>query len=105
MKLRWWTLFFLALFVADCATSIAPQGGPEDKYPPRVAGVFPAPGAVNVPMELNVHLQFDEWIAASVSRSAVTISPPLEKGSSSKSMGMNCLYVQRRGSTKIRLIR
>lgn len=79
MKLRWWTLFFLALFVADCATSIAPQGGPEDKYPPRVAGVFPAPGAVNVPMELNVHLQFDEWIAASVSRSAVTISPPLEK--------------------------
>lgn len=79
MKLRWWTLFFLALFVADCATSIAPQGGPEDKYPPRVAGVFPAPGSVNVPPELNVHLQFDEWIAASVPRSAVTISPPLEK--------------------------
>ncbi len=79
MKFRRWPLFFLCLLVADCATSIAPQGGPEDKYPPRVAGVFPAPGAVNVAPELNVHLQFDEWIASSVPRSAVTISPPLEK--------------------------
>lgn len=32
-----------------------------------------------MPLELNVHLQFDEWIATSVPRSAVTISPPLEK--------------------------
>lgn len=79
MKFRGWTFFFFLLFVIGCATSIAPQGGPEDKYPPRVAGVFPAPGAVNVTPELNIHLQFDEWIATSVPRSAVTISPPLEK--------------------------
>jgi len=32
-----------------------------------------------MPLELNVHLQFDEWIATSVPRSAVMISPPLEK--------------------------
>lgn len=79
MKFRGWTFFFFLLFVIGCATSIAPQGGPEDKYPPRVSGVFPAPGAVNVTPELNIHLQFDEWIATSVPRSAVTISPPLEK--------------------------
>lgn len=69
----------LAAFLSDCATSVAPGGGPEDKYPPRVAGVFPAPKSVNTPLELNVHLQFDEWIASSVPRSAVIISPPLEK--------------------------
>ena len=79
MKSRILILVFLALFLNECATSIAPSGGPEDKYPPRVAGVYPAPNAVNVPPKLNIHLQFDEWIAASVPRSAIMISPPLEK--------------------------
>lgn len=79
MKFRGWSFFFSLFVLVACATSVAPQGGPEDKYPPRVSGVFPAPGTVNVPPELNVHLQFDEWIASSVPRSAVTISPPLEK--------------------------
>ena len=79
MKSRILILVFLALFLNECATSIAPSGGPEDKYPPRVAGVYPAPNAVNVPPKLNIHLQFDEWIAASVPRSAIMIAPPLEK--------------------------
>lgn len=72
-------LFAAAALLVCCATSVAPGGGPEDKYPPRVAGVYPAPNAVEVPLQLNVHLQFDEWIATSVPRSAVMISPPLEK--------------------------
>ncbi|MFA6835943.1 MAG: Ig-like domain-containing protein, partial [Fibrobacteraceae bacterium] len=69
----------LCLLFVGCASVEAPKGGPEDKYPPRVAGVYPAPNSVEAPLELNVHLQFDEWIAASVPRSAVSISPPLEK--------------------------
>ena len=79
MKLRILALFFFAFVLLNCATSVAPGGGPEDKYPPRVAGVYPAPNSTNMPLELNIHLQFDEWIATSVPRSAVTISPPLEK--------------------------
>ena len=79
MKFRFVILFSFALFVLNCATSVAPGGGPEDKYPPRVAGVYPSPGSVNISSELNIHLQFDEWISPTIPRSAVTISPPLEK--------------------------
>lgn len=67
-----------ALLVA-CATQVAPSGGPEDKLPPRVAGVYPAPNTTNHPNELMVKLEFDEWINASIPRSAVSISPPIDK--------------------------
>ena len=73
--------YFLAscLMIAACATQVAPTGGPEDKLPPRVAGVLPAPKTANHPNELYVKLEFDEWINASVPRGAITISPPIEK--------------------------
>ena len=73
---------FAALFsalLASCATQVAPTGGPEDKLPPRVAGVYPAPNTTNHPNELMVKLEFDEWINASIPRSAVSISPPIDK--------------------------
>lgn len=63
----------------SCATPEAPKGGPEDKLPPRVAGVYPAPNTTNHPNELYVKLEFDEWINGSIPRSAVSISPPIEK--------------------------
>ena len=73
--------YFLAscLMIAACATQVAPTGGPEDKLPPRVAGVSPAPKTANHPNELYVKLEFDEWINASIPRGAITISPPIEK--------------------------
>ncbi len=73
--------YFLAscLIIAACATQVAPTGGPEDKLPPRVAGVSPAPKTANHPNELYVKLEFDEWINASIPRGAITISPPIEK--------------------------
>lgn len=63
----------------SCATQVAPSGGPEDKLPPRVAGVYPAPNTTNHPNELMIKLEFDEWINASIPRSAVSISPPIDK--------------------------
>ena len=74
-------VYFLAscLMIAACATQVAPTGGPEDKLPPRVAGVSPAPKTANHPNELYVKLEFDEWINASIPRGAITISPPIEK--------------------------
>ena len=73
--------YFLAscLMIAACATQVAPTGGPEDKLPPHVAGVLPAPKTANHPNELYVKLEFDEWINASIPRGAITISPPIEK--------------------------
>lgn len=68
-----------ALLLAGCATMEAPSGGPEDKLPPRVAGIYPNPNSVNQSQELLVNVQFDEWINSSVPRSAITISPPIEK--------------------------
>jgi len=67
------------LLFVSCATQVAPTGGPEDKLPPRVAGVYPAPNTTNHPNELYVKLEFDEWINASIPRSAVSISPPIDK--------------------------
>ena len=73
--------YFLAscLMVAACATQVAPSGGSEDKLPPRVAAVSPAPKSANHPNELYVKLEFDEWINASIPRGAISISPPIEK--------------------------
>ncbi len=78
-RIYWYTLALVALALVACATVVAPSGGPEDKLPPRVAGVYPAPNSTNLPEELYVKVKFDEWINATIPRSAVTISPPLEK--------------------------
>ncbi|MBR6941562.1 MAG: Ig-like domain-containing protein [Fibrobacter sp.] len=67
------------LMMVACATQVAPSGGPEDKLPPRVAAMSPAPKTANHPNELYVKLEFDEWINASIPRGAISISPPIEK--------------------------
>ena len=74
-------LFFLGFFfvLLSCATQVAPSGGPEDKLPPRVAAVSPAPQSINQSPELNVKLIFDEWISPTIPMSAISISPPIEK--------------------------
>lgn len=69
----------VGFMLTACATQEAPKGGPEDKLPPRVAGVYPAPNTTNHPNELYVKLEFDEWINGAIPRSAVSISPPIEK--------------------------
>lgn len=80
MKKSFWVYASaLSLMLIACATQVAPSGGPEDKLPPRVAGVYPAPNTTNHPNELYVKLEFDEWINANVPRGAVSISPPIEK--------------------------
>ena len=81
MRMKFWkvTYFLASCLMAACATQVAPSGGPEDKLPPRVAAVSPAPMTTNHPNELSVKLEFDEWINASIPRGAISISPPIEK--------------------------
>lgn len=77
---RFWIVLVLACAgLLACATQVAPGGGPEDKLPPRIAAVYPAPGTTNHPNELYIKLEFDEWINPSIPRNAVSISPPIEK--------------------------
>ena len=75
----WIALAFACAGLIACATQVAPGGGPEDKLPPRIAAVYPAPGTTNHPNELYIKLEFDEWINPSIPRNAVSISPPIEK--------------------------
>jgi len=61
----------------SCASVSPPPGGPEDKLPPRVSGTTLAPNAVNQSMNLDLTLQFDEWIIQKPPNGAVAISPPI----------------------------
>ncbi len=65
------------LAVAGCAHMEPPPGGPEDKTPPEVAAVYPAPDAVNVPRDARLVFQFTEWIDRKSLRGQVMLSPPL----------------------------
>ena len=67
----------LILILASCATVVAPPGGPEDKLPPRVSGTSLAPKSINQSMNLDLTLQFDEWIVQKPPSGAVAISPPI----------------------------
>jgi len=61
----------------SCASVSAPTGGPEDKLPPRVSGTTLAPNAINQNANLELTLQFDEWIIQKPPSGAVAISPPI----------------------------
>jgi len=63
--------------IISCATVVPPPGGPEDKLPPRVSGTTLVPNSVNQSVNLDLTLQFDEWIAQKPPNGAVAISPPI----------------------------
>lgn len=56
-----------------------PPGGPVDKVKPFVAGVYPAPGAVNAPRELNARIAFSEWVDKDAGKGKVYLSPPVRR--------------------------
>jgi len=69
--------FCILALLASCATVVAPPGGPEDKLPPRVSGTSLAPKSINQSTNLDLTLQFDEWIVQKPPNGAVAISPPI----------------------------
>ena len=73
------TLLILAILVQtfSCASVASPPGGPEDKLPPRISGSTLAPNSVNRSTNLDLTLQFDEWIVQKPPNGAVAISPPI----------------------------
>lgn len=71
-------VFIVVALIISCATVVAPPGGPEDKLPPRVSGLNLTPNSVNQSTELDITLQFDEWIMQKPPNGSVVISPPIE---------------------------
>ncbi|MBO7501049.1 MAG: Ig-like domain-containing protein [Fibrobacterales bacterium] len=69
----------LLLFAFSCAKQAPPPGGPEDRIPPLVAGVYPAPNGLNVPMDAKIVIEFTEWMNESVNPTMLSFSPPLRK--------------------------
>jgi len=67
----------LISILASCATVVAPSGGPEDKLPPRVSGTTLTPNSINQNVNLDLTLQFDEWIIQKPPNGAAAISPPI----------------------------
>ncbi|MDR3000531.1 MAG: Ig-like domain-containing protein [Fibromonadaceae bacterium] len=63
--------------ILSCATVAPPSGGPEDKLPPRVSGSTLVPNSRNQSVNLDLTLQFDEWIIQKPPSGAVAISPPI----------------------------
>ncbi len=58
-----------------CAKSIAPPGGPVDRTPPKVASSIPPTGAINVPLDSRLTIQFSEPIEPRNPDQSVFISP------------------------------
>lgn len=65
-----------AFALARCAHVEPPSGGPEDKTPPAVTAVYPAPGQARVPDDARFVFQFSEWIDRAATRGAILVSPP-----------------------------
>lgn len=74
-----WSSFFLAL-VFSCAEPRAPEGGPQDKQPPRIhPKKYSTPNPSTNFRDHQIILTFDEWVKLQAAYNQVVISPPLEK--------------------------
>lgn len=71
-------LFTLALFLAACAQTASPSGGPRDTQAPELQHELSTPnGQVNF-QERKITLSFDEWIQLDNVYGQLVVSPPLE---------------------------
>lgn len=71
------SIFFAVWAWVGCAHVEAPPGGPPDKIPPYVAGVFPQPGQTQVPRDVAIQIQFSEWIKAEGLQQRIVLNPAL----------------------------
>ena len=76
------------IFSHSCAnTTTPPSGGPKDTIPPVITEIFPAMGAVNVPVsKTKLMLEFNEYVTVKDAKS-LFLSPPLEKAPKYKLKG------------------
>jgi len=68
-------LLVAGFILLTCATQGFPPGGPEDKTPPRVLYAFPPQDTTNVPLDLQVVVEFSEAVIPSSCLDALFITP------------------------------
>jgi Bacterial Ig-like domain len=70
------TFLVFALFVTGCAREGAPPGGPKDTRPPEMVASFPENGSINVDINTEFYIIFDENVNRNTLTAAFSLSPP-----------------------------
>jgi hypothetical protein len=65
----------LVLCLASCASIQPPPGGPEDKTPPEIIEISPAPRSINVPRDTRLRFIFSTPLERATFQSAFNITP------------------------------
>lgn len=77
VTLRWVILVFAAVIQFGCANESVPQGGAQDKEPPKVKKISPADKTIHFNSD-KIEIKFDEFLKQG-SFAQTLVSPPLEK--------------------------
>ncbi len=72
-------LTVLILTLSYCASQRRPSGGPVDKEPPEIIGVYPAPNSTNVGLDEKIIIEFSEQIDKKSMTGAIFVSPRQEE--------------------------
>ena len=65
----------LVLLLAACARIAPPQGGPEDREPPRILGTAPDSGATAVSLDAPIEIRFNERMNRSQVQDGLRVAP------------------------------
>ncbi|NOZ57556.1 MAG: Ig-like domain-containing protein, partial [Calditrichaeota bacterium] len=69
----------LAALVLACARQGFPPGGPVDRTPPQIVRTYPEQGAVRVPLDATIEIEFSERVRPGTVEDALFLSPaPLQ---------------------------
>jgi uncharacterized protein (DUF2141 family) len=73
--MRIYLIVLTVSLVLSCAKQGFPPGGPEDKSPPVIVGTFPEMGALNVPLDTEIQILFNEPIQRISAQDHIFITP------------------------------
>jgi hypothetical protein len=65
------------LIAAACAVIQPPPGGPEDKTPPHIIGVYPAPDTTGIPTDAGIRVIFSEKVDEATFKERIRLYPPV----------------------------
>lgn len=68
----------IALQLAGCANPSPPTGGPQDTTPPVLEHLVPADDSVNVPLDIEIEMEFDKYIERGTMAGAFSMTPEPE---------------------------
>jgi hypothetical protein len=71
------SLVFLSFLVLSCAVVQPPPGGPEDRQPPHVLSVIPAPDSAGVGRDTEISIAFSEKVDGDTFKERLRLYPPV----------------------------